>query len=354
MSGYKISRIVAISIAITIGAFISGCSHHENKENNTAIKISVSNAENLVKAAKEISGLTLTDSLGEHFPGDLSKVLYSGDSIIVLDTWKDPGVYVYDGEGMLVGAYAKRGNGPEEYDNILDMWVTPNTISLLVNFPNSQIITLDRNLNFVNKRDAEPQSQHFAMGYDGILFDRGNNAYGGSDEKLIYVSSSGKREEKLSIAPEIENLTFTSQNVFGGIDGDTVIYLPPLEPRLYFFAGGRGELACELDFGSAWPDFSVRTDRVNLMDVMQQIVSDGKIYSTNLIADGRNIAVTFFKDNDYYIVLMDKNEMSTPRVLRLPDEMHEGIGDLVAIRDGKLVFGTPGQLLTVLLNPVQE
>ena len=87
---------------------------------------------------------------------------------------------------------------------------------------------------------------------------------------------------------------------------------------------------------------------------MQQIVSDGKIYSTNLIADGRNIAVTFFKDNDYYIVLMDKNEMSTPRVLRLPDEMHEGIGDLVAIRDGKLVFGTPGQLLTVLLKPVQE
>lgn len=355
MVKFKYSRkLLAISIAIIMGAFIGGCSHESNNESGTVIKISVSDAEDLSKAAKEISVLKLTDSLGEHFPGDMSKVVYFGDSMIVLDTWKDPGVYVYDGEGMLVRAYTKRGNGPEEFDNIVDMWVTPTAVSLLVNFPNSQIINLDRNLNFVNKTVAQPQSQHFALGGDGAFFDRGNNAYGGNSDKLIYISSTGKKEDKLSISPEIENITFTSPSVFARMGGDTVVYLPPLEPLLYFCVGDETELACQLDFGSAWPEFSVRTDRVNLMDLMQKIVGDGKIYSTNLVADGNDIAVTFFKDDDYYIALIDKNDMSSPRLFRLSTEIHDDIGDLVAIRYGDLVFGVPGQLLTVSLKTIQK
>lgn len=342
--------LLPLGVVITMG-LVCGCSHEEKNDGNQVIKINVTEAEYLLKSTREIEGLLLTDSESDHFPGELAKVVYSGDSTIVLDTWKDPGLYVYDDDGKLIGAYAKRGSGPEEYESIFDMWVSRDTIYLLVNFPNSQIISLDRNLNFVNKVATEPQSQHFACGSEGKFFDRGNNAYSGSEEKLIYVSNSGKKEGKLSIPPEIRNLTFTSPNVFGCMDGDTVVYLPPLEPRLYFCVGDKVELACELDFGSAWPVYSVRTDRVHLMDVMQGIMKDNKIYSTNLVTNGTIIAVTFFKGEDYYIALIDLNDMSSPRVLRTPAKNHDAMGDLVAIRNGDLVFGTPVQLLTLKLKP---
>ena len=43
-----------------------------------------------------------------------------GDSILILDSWKDPGLYMYDSEGVLVNSYTKRGNGPDEFVGIVD------------------------------------------------------------------------------------------------------------------------------------------------------------------------------------------------------------------------------------------
>lgn len=96
--------------------------------------------------------MCLNDSLSEHFPGDMTKVKWTGNSILVLDSWKDPGLYQYDSEGLLINSFTNRGNGPGEFVRVVDFNVTSSGIILLDTYSESQRLFLDKNLSFLYKK----------------------------------------------------------------------------------------------------------------------------------------------------------------------------------------------------------
>ena len=54
-----------------------------------------------------IDVLILNDYLSNHLPGNITKLEWMGDSILILDSRKDPGLYLYDSEGTLVNSYSR-------------------------------------------------------------------------------------------------------------------------------------------------------------------------------------------------------------------------------------------------------
>lgn len=245
--GMRLLKLSAVGMMMSL--MILSCTKKGSDMESGMISVNLDDALPLMEAASSINVLTLNDSLSSHFPGHITKVEWKGDSILILDSWKDPGLYLYDSEGALVNSYTKRGNGPNDFVGIVDFNVAPSGVVLL-DATAYQRIYLDQHLSFLYKEDAESQANHFLCesgNSRGVWYDRGNVAYGSNKDKLIYVDGDS-RKSVLPVPHEVENVTFASYNVFARVSNDTILYLPAVEPRIYRCYAGQAEVLCELDF----------------------------------------------------------------------------------------------------------
>lgn len=335
---------------IFFGAILSlmmqSCAKKQSKEIVRMVSVKLNEAQSLKQAVSSINVLMLQDSIAVHFPGDLTKVAWVGDSIFVLDAWKAPGIYLYTSEGALVNSFTKQGNGPDEFLRIVDFEVTPTEVILLDTYSTSHRIVLDKNLKFIRKEEAEEQANHFFVegtGENGVWYDRGNVAYGNNKDKLIYVTE-GKRISVLPVPHDIENITFATLNAFSKIAEDTILYLPAVEPRIYKCYDGKAEVFCEFDFDGLWADFS-NMNRDNPLELMQRIANDGKIYSLNMISEDKNLAISFFCKDMFYILTLKYDDLSSCKLFKVDKKTLDSLGRLVAINDNSLIFGVPGKIL---------
>jgi hypothetical protein len=147
---------------------------------------------------------------------------------------------------------------------------------------------------------------------------------------------------------DVANVTFASYNVFTGISNDTILYLPAVEPRIYKCYDGYAEVLCELDFQGSWPDFS-DVNKNHPMETMRSIVNDGKIYSTNMLAEGKDVAFSFYCKEDLYILKFKYDDLQSHKLFKLEKKLQGSLA-LVAIKDGCLVFGEPGKLIKVRVD----
>lgn len=315
------------------------------------IRVNLDDALPLKEMASSIDIFMLNDSSSSHFPGNITKIEWMGDSILILDSWKEPGLYLYNPEGVLVNSYTKRGNGPDEFVGIVDFNIVPSGVVLLDTYSTSRRIYLNKNLLFLYKKDAEAQANHFfceTATSSGVWYDRGNVAYGPVKDKLIYYDKDS-RKAVLSIPHEIENVTFASYNVFAKISNDTILYLPAVEPRIYKCYDGQSEVFCELDFHGLWPDFSnIKKD--NPLELMHSIAEEGKIYSTNILSEGKDLAISFFCKDDFFVMKFRYDDFSTHKLFKVDKNTLESLGALVALKDGCLIFGEPGKLLKIKVD----
>lgn len=344
MKAIKFKMVVTFSVVLLL--MMAACTEKQPKENTQTIDIDFRNAISLKEAVSSMDVLMLQDSSVAHFPGDLTKVVWTGDSIFVLDARRDPGIYLYNSEGILTNSYTKKGNGPDEFVGLVDFNITPSEIILLDTYSTSQRIFLDRKFLFQHKEEAEEQARHFfSEGKNGgVWYDRGNIAYGSNKDKLIYVNGK-KRKAILPVPKDIENVTFASPNVFFEVSNDTILYLPTVEPRIYKCYNEQAEIFCELNFGERWPDFSDGAKNENPLELMRRISDEGKVYSINMLSDGKDIAITFFCEDIFYILMLEYDDLSTYRLFKVDKETLKSLGALVTVTDGCLVFGEPGKLL---------
>lgn len=347
--GVKLLNLCLVGLMVSL--MISSCTKRSSDMETDVISVNLDDAQSLKEAATSIDIIMLNDSLSSHFPGDITKLEWMGDSIFVLDTWKDPGLYLYDSEGMLVNSYTQRGNGPADFVGIVDFNVVPSGIVLLDTYSASKRIFLDRSFSFLYKDDAEAQANHFfceSGSTDGVWYDRGNVAYGSSKDKLIYMDGNS-RKSVLPVPHDIENVTLASFNVFARVLNDTILYLPAVEPRIYKCYDGQAEIFCELDFHGLWPNFS-DVNKNQPLDLMRSIVNDGKIYSTNMLSEGNDVTVSFFCKDDFYVIKFRYDDLQSYKMFKVDKNTLETLGALVAMKDGCFVFGEPGKLLKIRVN----
>ena len=85
------------------------------------------------------------------------------------------------------------------------------------------------------------------------------------------------------------------------------------------------------------------------METMRSIVSDGKIYSTNMLAEGKDVAFSFYCKEDLYILKFKYDDLQSHKLFKLEKKLQGSLA-LVAIKDGCLVFGEPGKLIKVRVD----
>lgn len=338
-------------LLVVLLLLLASCAKTPASEDVYTLRVEPDDATPLKDAVYSIQGIMLQDSASGYFPGDLSKVLWQGDFIYVLDSYKAPGLYLYNADGRLLNFYTRRGSGPDEFLNPVDFNVTSSGAVLLDNYSTSHLIYLDKGLSFMRKKAGEEQAVHFFFADDEghrVWYDRGNVAYGANKDKLVYTSD-GKRIPVLPIPADLENVTFASYNSFARLADDTLLYMPVVEPVLYKCYDGHAEVYCKLDFGGLWPTFT-DAGTSHPLELMHRIVNEGKIYTANLITGDGGFAVSFFCKKTFYILLFPHGERSSCRLLKVDEDALDSLGPLVAITDGSLVFGNPEKLLKIALK----
>lgn len=187
------SRIVKIFVVVVLTGLSCACTNSKESERETkAVEVDLNKALPLTENVQSVDVMTLKDSETGHLPGHLSKVIFRRDSIFVLDMFKDNGLYVYNSDGKIINSFVNKGEGPEEFQVIRDFNVTSDNIILFDPRSDEPFIFLDRDLNFLSKDKIGDCEYHFFYDSknDSWWLDRGNDAYDGSDSKLIYKKGS--------------------------------------------------------------------------------------------------------------------------------------------------------------------
>jgi len=81
-------RLLKVSVAgIMMSLIILSCTKRGSDMQPGMISVNLDDALPLNEAALSIDVFMLNDSLSSHFPGNITKLEWMGDSILILDSW---------------------------------------------------------------------------------------------------------------------------------------------------------------------------------------------------------------------------------------------------------------------------
>lgn len=327
-----------------------GCVNKDTQETDVPkISVNLDKAEDFMGSIGMMNVFRL-DEDSQDIPGVYSKVEWKGDSIFILDSFKSRGLYLYNPDGKLEGVYNKYGSGPDEFLGLNDFIINDDGVVLLDTYSDSKRIYLDKDLNFLRKEEAENKAAHFARDDNGgIWYDRGNIAYGENNSKLVYVFGN-KRKSVLEVPENLKNITFSNSNSFSRLKNDTLAYLPVLEPYIYGCVDGKVFKLLEFDFEGKWPVINSEDSSLHPLYIMRKIADEGKIYGMNMVSDNKHLVLSFNCDDDFFIMLLDKNRLDEMRLLKMDNSQMEKFGSFLGINNGSLYFGGEGKIFKVDLK----
>lgn len=347
----NISRIVKIFVVVVLTGLMNACTNSKESESEIkAVEVDLNKALPLTENVQSVDVMTLKDSETGHLPGHLSKVIFRRDSIFVLDIFKDRGLYVYNSDGKIINSFVNRGEGPEEFQVIRDFNVTSDNIILFDHRSDEPFIFLDRDLNFLHRDKVGDCKHHFFYDSknDSWWLDRGNDAYDGSDSKLIYKKRSGSKTI-LKIPENLKNITFVNWHSFAELSGDSLLYMPTTENVIYLCEPDSAEPMYRLDFKGKWYEFKKGDRNEGTVNLWDRIAEEGYVNTLDILSDGRNVLHTFNSGDRHYVLIVNTDTYAS-RLYYLTEEEHENLGDAVAYHNGQIIFGVPGKLVKVSMK----
>ncbi len=347
----NMSRIVKIFVVVVLTGIMNACTNSKESESEIkAVEVDLNKALPLTENVQSVDVMTLKDSETGHLPGHLSKVIFRRDSIFVLDMFKDNGLYVYDSDGKIINSFVNKGEGPEEFQVIRDFNVTSDNIILFDPRSDEPFIFLDRDLNFLSKDKIGDCEYHFFYDSknDSWWLDRGNDAYDGSDSKLIYKKGSGSKT-MLRTPENLKNITFENWHSFAELSGDSLLYMPTTENVVYLCEPDSAEPMYRLDFKGKWYEFKKGDTNEKTNDLWNRIADEGYVNTLDILSDGRNVLHTFNSGDRHYVLIINTDTYAS-RLYYLTEEEHENLGDAVAYHKGQIIFGVPGKLVKVSMK----
>ena len=117
------------------------------------ITIRTGNAKSISSLSKLFQGIKFIqlETNDTFLIGRIDKLLFSKNSIFILDANKARCIFVYDNQGSALKKYKSVGKGPQEYIQLYDMSLKSGNDNLLVLADAQKVIELTRNLEFVSE-----------------------------------------------------------------------------------------------------------------------------------------------------------------------------------------------------------
>ncbi|MDL2241949.1 6-bladed beta-propeller [Bacteroidales bacterium OttesenSCG-928-L03] len=279
-------------IAIFFSILTFSCKDQKEKLENTEstfIKIDLDGKlekKNIEDIASAINFVILEED--EEYPiGEIDKLLISKNNIYVLDGYKSKSLYIYDKEGNLKKTIHDVGYGPGEYISLSDFDIDQRSNTLCVLDGNQRkLLSYSTNGDFISELNLNRKNFHInriaISKNEDIVLDRGNSS---TETYLEIIEKDGQKKAALIDVPEeYLNITISPRHPLQKY-GDTILYMPSLNPSIYNVINNEAILRYQIDFGKYWPsDNYFETAKSNHpLKIAQGLVKDNYAGFLNFI-----------------------------------------------------------------------
>lgn len=298
-----------------------GCNSNKHiKENNViCIDASVEPVKNLnLSQLGNISQIIPLETNEQSLIGNIDKILFHNDKIIILDTRGSRAVLVYNSEGKFIRKIGKIGRGKGEYTTLNDVCIDKKNEILYLLVNQSQILVYNITGKHIRTIKTDLYTHHFELlkEQEKLCFSNAN--------QLIITDLNGKKIENYDTGFKLKNYNRVLLKPFSHTPSkllyrsflDNTIYSVDengINPYKQFFFGDKTltpEMAQQLDLIETKKEFKKE---------LGQYKCQIKYYTEN----SDFIYALFFYEKDPYICLYDKNQDKSivVRYINLNDDL---------------------------------
>jgi hypothetical protein len=248
----KIISLVSIVSFIFCLALFGGCisvdsissSKAINAELNTKIKPLIDSA--LIKSRKVI----VLETVNESLISSITRILTDNDHLFIFDK-KNQKVIIFDNNGKYISNISKKGNGPNEYNQITDVCFDESRKQLIV------LCTIPQKLMYFNLSGEFIKENPLSSIYTELK----------ADEKYIYLLNSDYNNNKVSeysiqtmskLTNEINSKLPILDNLFGLrsngkelVSSNGIYFSRMIDNNVYCIKSGSVQPVYKFDFGSS-------------------------------------------------------------------------------------------------------
>jgi len=193
----------------------------------------------------------------EEVIGEIRKVVRHNDRLYLMDSQTSK-VFIFDVEGAYINHIARRGQGPEEYLQLVDIFVDPADATLnLVSRLDKKVLKFDADGSRLLKIERTPKSFHnLLITEDGYLGYMNNFREDSSQPYNVWTVTPKMKlgEGFFEIDPSWSSKGFGDGSVFSNY-GDLVYYITLMDFNIYAFRNGELSIPYRFDLGAlAWPE----------------------------------------------------------------------------------------------------
>jgi hypothetical protein len=187
---------------------------------------------------------------------EINKIIRYKNRIYLLDISQTYSVVIYDTLGNFVNLIEKQGQGPQEYVQLVDIFINPDDETLnLVSRDDRKILKHDLDGNIIEVEKMPRMFKGLLKMKDEYIGYVGNDRDEDKPYNIWTLSDKFKLKEGFF---EI-NSTWNSKTLGGGSVfsqyGDKTYYITPLDFNIYSIQNGVFSIAYNYDFGKwAWPE----------------------------------------------------------------------------------------------------
>jgi hypothetical protein len=279
----------------------------DNTPSSNPILIDTRNAKEIADLSEIIEDIDFInlETSDSFLIGNIDKVMFSKNSIFILDANKARGIFTFNRSGNALKKYKSIGKGPQEYIQLYDIIVSPDRENIQILADAQKVIKLSRNLEFVNESFLGFRGYCFASISDQNFYFQGETHTG----ELIVTDGLFNLEEKQFIFPN-------HRNVYSGFPFSTY-------NDKVFFNRFRCDTIFEVDGKSVIPS------RILGLKLPGSLFRYDECEALSLIQTSSSIFLNFKSSNTSFVI----NKETTDDIFHLPFRSMRYLG----FYEGKLV-----------------
>jgi hypothetical protein len=291
--------------------------------------------------------------------GRINKVILWQDRIFILDHYQTASVFIFDGSGKWINTISRRGQGPDDYADLTDMFFDEQEqlLYLVCRF-NQKLMLFDKN-GQLQKQEKLPGIRLWYMEKtpEGYVACANNASTPPSYNSNIYTLSSDLKIQSrhFEIPKEWEYNSLGSSTMFAKYKSD-VYYFPPLNNTVYRISNNSVSEFYKYDFGKynfpeAWKSVEYIFDSKRDVQALNRYVQGLKYFAET---DNNIYSIVLF-EGSYKLVTYSKKDETVRATLLLDNPfINTKFGDVCALTATCIVAEKDASIIMYAMELAKE
>ena len=169
-------------------------SSKDDESNILTLEFPENSNNNLISENLSITNIVVLETVDASLVRHIKRIIKHDDKLIVLNSGKE--ILIFNKEGKFLNKINKKGNGPNEYTNIIDITLDDNNENIIIYSDNFKLLVYDLMGNYVSQVNKINTDKI----YERIVFDKNLlyffNPLNRKDENLIEAFNLKHNEYK--------------------------------------------------------------------------------------------------------------------------------------------------------------